>query len=156
MKQLNIFLILTILISISCGKKEQKPLTEAEKPLFETVLAENDKVVKSLLTTEEVSPNISALLVSVDTLAAAKGGLESTAQEMKTALETAKSPDVKVSFVGFSKFSEILAETMKANGLQSGRNRFYCPMVKKTWVLSGQRIENPYAPDMRDCGDLIP
>ncbi|TGK02957.1 hypothetical protein EHQ53_05690 [Leptospira langatensis] len=156
MKQRKIILILTILLSIAYCKKEQKPVTEAEKPLFESVLSENDKVVKSLLTTEEVSPNISALLASVEALQAAKGGLEPAAQEMRTALETAKSPDAKVSFVGLSKFSELLADTMKANGLQSGRNRFYCPMVKKTWVFSGQRIENPYAADMRDCGDLIP
>ncbi|TGL60880.1 LIC13259/LIC11441 family protein [Leptospira sarikeiensis] len=157
MKRSAILLLLPAFITILyCGKKELKPITESEKPLFEKVLSENDKIVQVLLTTENISPNVTELISSLNSLESAKGGLETSASEMKTVLEEAKSSDIKVSFEAYSKFSEILAETMKVRSLQSGRNRFYCPMVKKTWVYSGMRIFNPYAPDMRDCGDLIP
>ncbi|PJZ50345.1 LIC13259/LIC11441 family protein [Leptospira saintgironsiae] len=157
MKRSVILIILSsLLYSLSFCKKEEKPLLEAEKPLFEKVLSENDKTIQFLLTTESVSPDVSGLISSLNSLKEAKGGLESSALEMKNVLEEAKSPDVRISFEAYSKFSEILASTMKVRGLQSGRNRFYCPMVKKTWVFAGMKILNPYAPDMRDCGDLIP
>lgn len=156
MNRLSILAILIFTFLISCGKKEAKPLTESEKPLFESVLAENDKIVQNLLTTEDVAPDTKALLAAIQALESAKGGLEEVAVEMKNSLGTANSADIQSAFGAYSKFSEILASAMKEKGLQSGRNRFYCPMVKKTWVLVGQKIQNPYAPDMRDCGDIIP
>lgn len=145
-----------ILVFVSCGKKENKPLLENEKALFESVLVENDKIVKSLLTTEEVAPDIKALSTALTALESAKGGLEEAAIQMKKDLATTENSDAETAFKAYSKFSESLAIVMKERGLQSGRNRFYCPMVKKTWVLAGQKIQNPYAPDMRECGDLIP
>ncbi|MGJ4787688.1 DUF3347 domain-containing protein [Leptospira koniambonensis] len=151
-----LILLSSLLYSLSFCKKEEKPVLETEKPLFEKVLSENDKIIQFLLTTESVSPDVSGLISSLNSLGEAKGGLESSTLEMKNVLEGAKSSDVRISFEAYSKFSEVLASTMKIHGLQSGRNRFYCPMVKKTWVFSGMKILNPYAPDMRDCGDLIP
>ncbi len=156
MKHFAIMILSLLFFIIACGKKEIKPVSDTEKPLFETVLDENDKIVKGLLTTEDISPDVKNLIAAIEALQAAKGGLEEAALEMKKNLEAVDSKNANISFGAYSKFSETLASTMKTAGLQSGRNRFYCPMVKKTWVFAGGKIQNPYAPDMRDCGDMMP
>ncbi|TGK11549.1 DUF3347 domain-containing protein [Leptospira fletcheri] len=144
------------LLFLDCGKKELKPVTDAEKPLFETVLQKNQEVIDGLLKTENRAPDTQELEKALDSLASANGGLSETAAELKKALKEVEAPDLEGSLIAYSKFSDLLASTMKGRGLENGRNRFYCPMVKKTWVASGSKIRNPYAPDMRDCGDIVP
>ncbi|PNV72614.1 LIC13259/LIC11441 family protein [Leptospira inadai] len=145
-----------ITLTVTCGKKEVKPILETEKPLFEALIERNEAVVDGLLKSENQAPNVKELEKALDALISANGGLAESAIEMKKALTDPKTSDLEGSFLAYSSFSEILATTMKARGLDYGRNRFYCPMVKKTWVASGKKIRNPYAPEMRDCGDLIP
>ncbi|EPG74099.1 PF11827 family protein [Leptospira fainei serovar Hurstbridge str. BUT 6] len=145
-----------IVLTATCGKKEVKPILESEKPLFEALIEQNETIVEGLLKSENQAPDIKELEKALDILIKANGGLAESAIEMKKALTDHKTSDVEGAFLAYSAFSEILATTMKARGLDYGRNRFYCPMVKKTWVASGKKIRNPYAPEMRDCGDLIP
>ena len=28
-------------------------------------------------------------------------------------------------------------------------------MVSKYWIAKGELVENPYAPEMRECGELV-
>jgi hypothetical protein len=53
-----------------------------------------------------------------------------------------------------SKVSENTASLAQMSQI-SGYNKFYCPMVNKYWVSKGEKIENPYAAEMRDCGEIV-
>lgn len=48
--------------------------------------------------------------------------------------------------------------TAKAKGLITGQSGFYvghCPMLKKDWVQTSDKIENPYGgKDMVTCGEI--
>lgn len=74
---------------------------------------------------------------------------------MQNSLKDKETQDVEKFFQAYSSFSENLAESLKLAGGTGVFNRFYCPMVNKTWVSQGTKIQNPYAPEMRDCGDLV-
>ena len=41
------------------------------------------------------------------------------------------------------------------NAQQTEYNKFYCPMVQKYWIAKGKEIQNAYAADMRECGELV-
>ncbi|PJZ70011.1 hypothetical protein CH373_13225 [Leptospira perolatii] len=149
-------LLIQILLLNSCGPEKEKPLSETEIPIFQAILKENDNVVEALLRSENLVPDTSKLLSLIDSFAAINGNGQKKALEMKEIIQKIDKSNLQTSFENLSKFSEILAATMKTNQLSGGHNQFYCPMVRKTWVLSGKKIRNPYAPEMRDCGELIP
>ncbi|GBF51527.1 hypothetical protein LPTSP4_30650 [Leptospira ryugenii] len=54
-----------------------------------------------------------------------------------------------------SDFSLKLLELKKISQYQGKYNKFYCPMVDKYWVSQDTVVRNPYAEDMRDCGELL-
>ena len=58
-------------------------------------------------------------------------------------------------FESLSSFSETFTDILKVNNIQTEYNKFYCPMVSKYWVAKGDVIQNPYASDMRECGELV-
>ncbi len=38
---------------------------------------------------------------------------------------------------------------------KSGVSVFYCPMLKKKWLASGNTIQNPYDSKMKTCGEIV-
>ncbi|EMJ95239.1 PF11827 family protein [Leptospira kirschneri str. JB] len=151
------FLILAIgiLIFFSSCKKPDPVVTKQEKDILQQILMENESIHKFLMKEEEKIPDTSQLMARVAELISLNGGLKSPAEKMQNSLKDKETQDVEKFFQAYSSFSESLAESLKLAGGTGVFNRFYCPMVNKTWVSQGTKIQNPYAPEMRDCGDLV-
>ncbi|TGK37507.1 DUF3347 domain-containing protein [Leptospira gomenensis] len=54
----------------------------------------------------------------------------------------------------YSELAESLKEYIQKDE-STGIHVFYCPMVKKKWIASGDKIRNPYDPSMKGCGKKI-
>ena len=122
------------------------------------VLSENQKVHEILITKENLIPDTKALLESVQQAKIASEKNESIKKQiekMESTLTNINTKDQEAFFNGLSSFSETLTEIIKANQIQTEYNKFYCPMVAKYWVAKGEMVQNPYAPDMRECGELV-
>ncbi len=130
-------------------------MTEQEKDILQQILMENESIHKFLMKEEEKIPDTNQLIAHVVELVSLNGGLKSQAEKMQNSLKDKVTQDVEKIFQAYSSFSENLAESLKLAGGTGVFNRFYCPMVNKTWVSQGTKIRNPYAPEMRDCGDLV-
>ena len=66
--------------------------------------------------------------------------------------DVAYASSLKGARAGFEKLSTE-AKTLTAG--QSGYHVFHCPMVKKDWVQTTERVENPYGgKEMASCGEL--
>ncbi|TGN00681.1 LIC13259/LIC11441 family protein [Leptospira yasudae] len=145
-----------ILAFLSVCKKPQPVITEPEKDALQQILVENETIHGFLMKEENKIPNTEKLVARILDLIALNGGLKDSAEKMANSLKSNDSKDVEKFFQAYSSFSENLAESLKLAGGTGVFNKFYCPMVNKTWVSHGTKIENPYAPEMRDCGDLVP
>lgn len=95
------------------------------------------------------------MISHINALISLNGGLKSSAEKMKNFLQDKDTKDIEKFFQAYSSFSENLADSLRLAGGTGVFNRFYCPMINKTWVSHGTKIQNPYAPEMRDCGDLV-
>ncbi|MBM9577529.1 DUF3347 domain-containing protein [Leptospira sp. 201903070] len=145
-----------ILVLLTFCVKQRAPITEPEKDALQSILIENESIHNFLMKEEEKIPDVSKLETNVQALIQLNGGLKNEAEKMLHSLRKKDSKDVEKFFEAYSSFSETLAESVKLAGGNGVFNKFYCPMVKKTWVKQGTQIQNPYAPEMRDCGDLVP
>ncbi|KAA1268877.1 DUF3347 domain-containing protein [Leptospira interrogans] len=150
-----LILIISILTFFSSCKKPNPAVTEQEKDILQQILMENESIHKFLMKEEEKIPDTNQLIAHVVELVSLNGGLKSQAEKMQNSLKDKETQDVEKFFQAYSSFSENLAESLKLAGGTGVFNRFYCPMVNKTWVSQGTKIQNPYAPEMRDCGDLV-
>jgi hypothetical protein len=106
------------------------PLSDADKQF----LARYEKVRSAL---------------AADDLGAAKTAAGDLGDE---AAELAKSSSLKDARTAFEKLSE------KAKQLATGQPGYYvahCPMLKKDWVQTSEKIANPYGgKDMVTCGEI--
>ncbi|EMY76986.1 PF11827 family protein [Leptospira weilii serovar Ranarum str. ICFT] len=150
-----LILSIGILIFLSSCKKTPPVVTEPEKDILQQILVENESIHGFLMKEEGKIPDTSRLVARVRELVSLNGGLKSSAEKMQNSLKNQDVKDVEKFFQAYSFFSENLAESLKLAGGTGVFNRFYCPMVNKTWVSQGTKIQNPYAPEMRDCGDLV-
>ncbi|MDZ4724960.1 MAG: hypothetical protein SH817_02300 [Leptospira sp.] len=153
MKVFSLLLSISLFFLGSCGKKIQ-PITDEELALISKIFIENQKVHEDLLGDP---PKISTLLLkqSIDELLKSKND---RILEWHKKLSVALPKETKVlddSFEGLSKFAIVLTEIKKEVNLPENYQQFYCPMVDKYWVSKDQTIRNPYAPEMRDCGEII-
>ncbi|AXR59823.1 LIC13259/LIC11441 family protein [Leptospira mayottensis] len=149
-----LILLISILTFLSSCKKNL-PITESEKDILQQILVENESIHSFLMKEEGKIPDTSKLISRIKELISLNGGLKSSAEKMKNFLEDKDTKDIEKFFQAYSSFSESLADSLKLAGGAGVFNRFYCPMVNKTWVSHGTKIQNPYAPEMRDCGDLV-
>ena len=80
-------------------------------------------------------------------------GAKKAATELGTVgAELAKSSSLDEARAAFSKLSE-QAEKLAAG--QSGYYVMHCPMKKKDWVQTSEKVENPYGgKEMLSCGEL--
>ncbi len=65
--------------------------------------------------------------------------------------------DIKAARQAFGQLSDSLLAYAKATGaaLPSGVRTAYCPMVNKSWLQKGDKIQNPYyGSEMLECGSF--
>ena len=65
-----------------------------------------------------------------------------------------KSESIQEKRIAYSQLVEALS-TLVGHHDQSKENLFFCPMVKMKWIAKGDKIENPYQKEMRDCGEKL-
>lgn len=153
---LTIIIICNLFIFYSCGTKESEP-APATQEAFRKVLVENEKVVKLILEDSEKIPDTKSL---IDSMVSAQSivvedGLKRALEEEIRILQDASKLDKEGFYGSFSRYTEHMTASMKTGGIKlSEYNRFYCPMVKKYWIAKGTEVENPFAPEMRDCGEV--
>lgn len=150
-----LILLISILALLSFCQKTPLVITESEKDVLQQILVENESIHSFLMKEEGKIPDTSKLISHINALISLNGGLKSSAEKMKNFLQDKDTKDIEKFFQAYSSFSENLADSLKLAGGTGVFNRFYCPMINKTWVSHGTKIQNPYAPEMRDCGDLV-
>jgi hypothetical protein len=152
---------LFFLFLVFCSKPPEKSPSVVEldavvKEKFSLVLEENQKVLSEIISSEEL-PSIVKLLARIEATKKVTQDTKviSSLDEMDALLRNANPEDKESYFQSLSKFSEILAKINKDYRINNQYNQFFCPMVSKYWVSEGQKINNPYASDMRNCGELV-
>jgi hypothetical protein len=130
MKKLGIILLVTLGVALGSALIQAAPLSETDKHF----LTGYEKVRSAL---------------AADDLGAAKTAAGELGDE---AAELAKSSSLKEARAAFEKLSE------KAKQLATGQAGYYvahCPMVKKDWVQTSEKIANPYGgKEMVTCGEI--
>jgi glutaredoxin 2 len=122
------------------------------------ILVENQKVHEVLLAKADTIPDTKAILDSVKearSFSEKNEDIKKQLEKMESILTNINSKDKEAFFESLSSFSETLTDILKANQIKTEYNKFYCPMVAKYWVAKGEEIQNPYAPEMRECGELV-
>ncbi|AOP34380.1 hypothetical protein A0128_11280 [Leptospira tipperaryensis] len=118
-------------------------------PVRPMILNELDQIHQSLLNQKEVS---------VDRLIAGLKQESSRDKSLAPALQAAEklksTPSEKEKLDAYGELAESLKEYIQKDE-SSGVHVFYCPMVKKKWIASGDKVQNPYDPAMKGCGKKI-
>ena len=149
-------LLISIFYVWGCGKKEEVA-SEATTKIFNVILLENDKVLEEIIKNSEKVPNLSALISVMEKgmEGVLEDGLKRGLEEETRILKDASNKNKDEFYEAYSRFTEHLSVSMKTGGVKiSEYNRFYCPMVSKYWMSKGTEVNNPFAPDMRDCGEI--
>ncbi|TGK81668.1 DUF3347 domain-containing protein [Leptospira noumeaensis] len=155
-QNMNVFRISVIVLAffaLSC-KEAVVPFEPAHENLAAKLLAENQILLEEYLK-DDPKPNWKTFS-EANTALAANGHpkLKAWSESLGTLIPAAGS-DLETSYEKISKIQEILIQIKTEVPNQSRYNRFYCPMVDKSWVMTGKEVKNPYAPEMRDCGELL-
>ncbi len=148
------YIIILLLFLVSCKGSIDSEL----KNSLLKILSENQKVHEVLLSKSDVIPDTQQLLASVKeakSQAEKNEDIKKQLDKIESNLTNINSKDKEAFFESLSSFSETLTDILKANQIQTEYNKFYCPMVAKYWVAKGEVIQNPYAPEMRECGELV-
>ncbi len=122
------------------------------------ILTENQKIHTVLLANTDSIPDTTPVLNAVKeakSLSEKNEDIKKQLDKMESVLTNINSKDKEAFFESLSSFSETLTDILKANQIKTEYNKFYCPMVAKYWIAKGEEIQNPYAPDMRECGELV-
>ncbi|EKJ87456.1 DUF3347 domain-containing protein [Leptospira meyeri] len=155
-QNMNVFRISIIVLAIfalSC-KEEVTPFTSAHQNLAAKLLAENQILLEEYLK-DNPKPDWKIFSEALDAMVASgHPKLKSWGENLRPHLP-APGADLDSSYEKISKIQEILIQIKTEVPNQSQYNRFYCPMVDKSWLMTGREVKNPYAPEMRDCGELL-
>jgi hypothetical protein len=126
----TLILLVTICVAFGNAIMQAAPLSETDKQF----LARYEKARSAL---------------SADDLAAAKTAAGDLGDE---GAPLAKSSSLKDARAAFEKLSD------KARQLAAGQTGYYvvhCPMLKKDWVQTSEKIANPYyGKEMATCGEI--
>ncbi len=145
------FYILPILIfSFFCNKLPEPVISS-----IDNILAENE-IIQSELLNEKI-PKLENLKLKVNlSLESSKEipELNAKLKKLATTLNLSNVPKEEL-FLILSNFSEQLSEVLISSNIKTEHHKFYCPMVSKYWIAKGIDVKNPYAPEMRDCGELV-
>jgi hypothetical protein len=153
MKVFSAILIISLSFLSSCEPKKV-PFSEQDIALVSQVFAENQILHEGLLSTPP-KLSLDGIKSSIESLSKSTHPLVKEWKE-KLSLSLPKNPkDIEASYEDLSKLALILVEIKKEVTLPDNYQQFYCPMVEKYWVAKDKEIRNPYAPEMRDCGEKI-
>ncbi len=153
MKVYALCLLALLFSSLSCSDRKVT-FSEADTVLISTIFQENQKLHEGLLLTP---PRLSTDGIAASTIALSQSQNPRLLEWKTQLLETIpKNPkDLEGSYTDLSKMALVLVEMKKEVPMKETFHQFYCPMVEKYWVAKEKEVRNPYAPDMRDCGDLV-
>ncbi|MDX1958420.1 MAG: hypothetical protein SFU98_07595 [Leptospiraceae bacterium] len=131
-------------------------LSESQKSEIVKIFQEHQKIQETLVANPKSLPEIKSL---IESLRSGSKSLQGTKAEslIKSSLEIAEKTNLSSEesyFDSLSKIAENLGTVMKETEVAS-YHLFYCPMLNKYWVAKGETLVNPYAPDMRDCGEMV-
>ncbi|TGL74537.1 LIC13259 family plasminogen/vitronectin/complement-binding protein [Leptospira yasudae] len=143
MKQNTILFSMILLFSVA--------LLDAKSilPTRPTVLAELNQIHQSFLNGKEVvADKLIAVLQQEVTRDSSLTPALKAAEKLKSATEE------KAKLEAYSELSESLKEYIQKDE-STGMHVFYCPMVKKKWIASGDKVQNPYDSSMKSCGKKI-
>ncbi|EMY13432.1 PF11827 domain protein [Leptospira weilii str. Ecochallenge] len=108
-----------------------------------------DRIHKSFLNGKEVFAD--PLIASLQQEAARDSSI---APALKAAEKLKNSVDEKAKLEAYAELSEALKDYIQKDE-SMGFHVFYCPMVKKKWIASGDKVQNPYDSSMKSCGKKI-
>jgi len=143
------------LFFLSSCEAPKIPFSDQDTALISEVFAETQKVHEGLLQNSP-SLKIDRLRSSIEALSKSTHPRIKEWKSQLTENLPKKPDDLDTSFEELSKLSLLLVEIKKEIKLPETYQQFYCPMVEKYWVAKDKEVRNPYAPEMRDCGELIP
>ena len=155
------YLVILLPILFFCKETAQEPKSLAKPEVisaYESILAENQTVHDKMISEPDTLPDLDSLIASLESAGKIVEdlGLKKSLEEEIRILKDVKGKDQESFFAGISRFTEHLDTSMKTGGVKvAGYNKFFCPMVTKYWFSKGEEISNPYAKDMRDCGEMI-
>lgn len=149
-------IIIVVLLVFSFCKKTQTIVSKEEMESIEIIFQENQKVLDFLLNNENQLPSISVLKDSIFTakLLVKNSEVNSILEQLEASLKEYNEGEKEKSFLALSRFSEELDRLAVLLNLKD-YHKFFCPMVSKYWVAKGESIHNPYASEMRECGELV-
>lgn len=153
MNVFRISLIVLAIFALSC-KEEVVPFETAHENLAAKLLSENQILLEEYLK-DNPKPNWKVFSESLDALGASgHPKLKAWADSLRPLIPKTGT-DLETSYEKISKIQAILIQIKTEVPNQTKYNRFYCPMVDKFWLMTGREVKNPYAPEMRDCGELV-
>lgn len=153
MNVFRISLIVLAIFALSC-KEEVVPFETAHENLAAKLLAENQILLEEYLK-DDPKPNWKTFSEAIDAfVTSGHPKLKAWSETLRPLLPVAGA-DLESNYEKISKIQEILIQIKTEVPNQSKYNRFYCPMVDKSWLMTGKEVKNPYAPEMRDCGELL-
>jgi dsDNA-specific endonuclease/ATPase MutS2 len=150
---LKTFILLIHFIIISCSKTSLPK--EIENKLL-SILEKNQIIQESIL--ESKIPDFGILKNAIAEAVQASNqnvSLKQKLEQLNQIISKTKNDLSEETFQNLSDFSIQLSEILVENQIKTEYNKFHCPMVSKYWVAKGVQVNNPYAPEMRDCGELV-
>lgn len=146
--------LIFLLLALSCQQADP-PFTASEESLVLALLIANEEMHSQLMIEEKI-PNLKPMKQALQALSSQSHPSllalsESNDKEFKDGQN-----DLESFYKSLSIFSTKLEPILKKSKAFSEYSAFYCPMVEKTWIAKGLPVRNPFAPDMRDCGDRLP
>ena len=155
---MNIFkLILFVALFFAFTACKSKPALSAnEAELVTKVLNENQKIHKTLFEHDTKIPSVVSIMkITID---AQEQSVNKDLSNKLTAiirdLSGIDNNDRETFDNQYSEVSVKIADIIKTFQIKKFYE-FYCPMEKKTCISTGFTIQNPYASDMRDCGEIV-
>ncbi|TGM57913.1 LIC13259 family plasminogen/vitronectin/complement-binding protein [Leptospira adleri] len=118
-------------------------------PVRPTILKELDQIHQSFYNQKEV--NADRLIASLQQESSRD---KSLAPALQAAEKLKNAASEKEKLEAYGELAESLKEYIQKDE-SSGVHVFYCPMVKKKWIASGDKVQNPYDPAMKGCGKKI-
>lgn len=138
----------------ACSSAE--PWNSQEEKAIRDILTQVQSVHEFFMSHNREKTSLSGIINSMDAASSVSESLKKELDPLRQVLEKAqKSSDSKTFFQTYSEFSVMMDTLMKKHSFQTDFHRFYCPMEKKSWLSRGMEIQNPYAPDMRNCGGIV-
>jgi len=154
MKPFVCFFPLFVALALVGCNKTQVEWSPDEKKLVLEVFEANADLHSQLFRSADL-PNLDKIRAAGHALATSPDpGLQEVSKEAKL-LFGAELESVEIVYEKAAKFSELLAPLIHRSQDLSSYGVFYCPMVDKRWIDKGNAIRNPYAPNMRDCGEKM-